>query len=134
VLPALARFVAVLREEGVRASPGEVLDAARAMEAVGIEDRTRVRSALAAALVKTRAQRPAFDRAFDAFFVPPAPGREGKRQKPGGGAGGTRPSQRGRSESPRDRRPSTRSERARDVRREASVRALLQAAREHERG
>lgn len=133
MLPALARFVALLREAGVRASPGEVLDAARAVEAVGIEDRARVRAALAAALVKTRARRAAFDRAFDAFFVAAVPGREGKREKPGPGAGGARPTARGRAEESRDARPSTRPERARDQAREAAVRSVLQAAREHER-
>lgn len=133
MLPALARFVAVLREDGVRASPGEVLDAARALAVVGIEDRARVRAALAAALVKTHAKRPAFERAFDAFFAPPPPGREGKREKAGGGAGGSRPTARGRAEEPRGRRPSTRPERQADRARESEVRALLQAAREQDR-
>ena len=132
MLEALARFVALLREEGVRASPGEVLDAARAVEAVGIEERARVRAALAAALVKTHGQRAAFDRAFDTFFAVPPRGGEGKKDK-GGGAGGSRPTARGRAEEPRDRRPSTRPERKADRAREAAVRALLQAAREQDR-
>ncbi|HEX5045178.1 MAG TPA: VWA domain-containing protein [Candidatus Polarisedimenticolaceae bacterium] len=137
MLDALARFVASLRVAGVRASPGEVLDAARALEAVGIEDRARVRAALAAALVKTHTQRAAFERAFDAFFAPPARGGEGKKEKAGGGAGGARPTARGRAEQPRDRRPSphpsTRPERKADQAREAAVRERLQAARERDR-
>ena len=137
MLDALARFVALLRREGVRASPGEVLDAARALEAVGIEDRARVRTALAAALVKTHAQRPAFERTFEAFFTAPALGREGKREKTGGAGGGARPTARGRAEEPRERRPSmrppTRPERKADKAREAAVRELLQAARERDR-
>ena len=133
MLDALARFVALLRQEGVRASPGEVLDAARALEAVGIEDRARVRTALASALVKTHAQRPAFERTFEAFFVPPAHGGEGKKEKAGGGAGGARPTARGRAEEPRERRPSTRPQRKADKAREAAVRELLQAARERDR-
>ena len=133
MLPALARFVALLREGGVRASPGEVLDAARALQAVGIEERARVKAALAAALVKTHPQREVFERAFETFFAPPARSGEGKKEKAGGGAGGGRPTARGRAEEPRERRPSTRPERSRDQTREATVRQLLQAARAQDR-
>jgi uncharacterized protein with von Willebrand factor type A (vWA) domain len=86
VTPALARFAELLRAEGVSASPSELLDAARAIDAVGIEDRALVRAVLRATLAKDRRARAILDRAFDAFFVAPAraPGeRKGERRGTG---------------------------------------------------
>lgn len=96
MIPALARFVDALRAEGVAVSPPEAVDAARALELVGIERRDTVRRALAAALAKDRAAREAFDRLFDRFFAPPR--LEGK------GKGKGRPA--GRSEEGKRPRPS----------------------------
>jgi uncharacterized protein with von Willebrand factor type A (vWA) domain len=48
--------------------PREATDALRAMEAIGIADRERVRSALRIVSCGTHAQTLVFDRAFDAFF------------------------------------------------------------------
>ncbi len=64
---ALLGFLARLREAGVRISVAESLDAAQAVAAAGLE-RVRLREALAAALVKDEADRPAFDREFDLYF------------------------------------------------------------------
>ena len=84
--PALARFASILRAEGLSASPSELVDAARAVEAVGIEDRARVRAVLRATLAKDRRALAILDRVFDAFFAPPAlaPGeRKGERRGTG---------------------------------------------------
>jgi uncharacterized protein with von Willebrand factor type A (vWA) domain len=72
MIPAVARFVEALRREGVAISPAEVIDAARAVEAVGLERRDRFRAALAATLAKGGRAREAFERTFDRFFAPPA--------------------------------------------------------------
>lgn len=64
----LARAV---RRAGVRISPAESMDAVRAAAVLGLGAREDLRSALAAALVKRAEDRPAFDRAFDAFFARP---------------------------------------------------------------
>ncbi len=90
MIPAVGRFVEALREEGLSISPAEVLDAARAVEAVGIEQRSRFRAALRSTLAKGRRQCEIFDRLFDRFFRPPArrAGR-GEREREGAGWGGT---------------------------------------------
>jgi len=88
VIAALARFADALRAAGVAASPAELLDAARALDALGVEDRRHFRAALRATLAKDRKQVRAFDRAFDAFFATPARGPgQGQEGRRGGGAG-----------------------------------------------
>ncbi len=64
---AIVGFIGRLREAGVRISVAESLDAAQAAAASGLE-RTRMREALAASLVKDEADRPTFDREFDLYF------------------------------------------------------------------
>lgn len=145
---ALLRFVELLRAQGVRTSPGEVLDAVRGVEAVGLEDRQRFRAVLRASLVKNRRHLEAFDRLFETFFAPPAraPRERGKRS--GGAAGGAPPAGAGQTPThrPPDGRP--RPQAARDPREprrhrgqrpprpgapqgdEERLRAVLQAARE----
>jgi uncharacterized protein with von Willebrand factor type A (vWA) domain len=94
MIAALVRFVEALREEGIHASPAELLDATRAAETVGLEDRARFREALSATLAKSRDQRQTFRRVFDRFFTPPH--REGKGERKGrAGAGGGGKSARG---------------------------------------
>jgi uncharacterized protein with von Willebrand factor type A (vWA) domain len=92
MIAALTRFVKALRDEGIKASPAELLDATRAVEIVGLENRARFREALSATLAKSHDQRETFRRVFDRFFVPPH--REGKGEKRGragvGGSGGSR--------------------------------------------
>ncbi len=75
----LLGFVAELRAAGVRISVGETLDAMRAVAAAGL-GRTRMREALAAALIKDEADRPAFDEVFVRFFGGSG-AREGERHK-----------------------------------------------------
>ena len=114
MVPALVRFAAALRREGIRPSAAELLDAVRAFDAVDLARRDAVRAALRATLVKRRADRPTFDRVFDAFFVAPARAgeRRGERAEGGGGdarrsvAGGGRGTPRARPEE--DDRPSHR--------------------------
>src|SRR5205085_1679693 len=64
----LARFARALRTAGVRASTSEEVDAARAIEALGMDDRSRLKAALRATLVKDRRDLPPFERLFEAFF------------------------------------------------------------------
>lgn len=71
MISALARFVAALRAEEHAVSPAEIVDAGRALDLVGLERRTDVRSALRATLAKDRRAAAAFDRLFDSFFAPP---------------------------------------------------------------
>jgi uncharacterized protein with von Willebrand factor type A (vWA) domain len=78
MIEALARFVDALRAERYAVSPAEILDAARALDLVGVERRADVRSALRATLAKDRKSAEAFDRLFDAFFVPPSFPTKGK--------------------------------------------------------
>ncbi len=93
---ALLDFVAELRTAGVRISIAESLDAMHAVAAAGIE-RLPMREALAAALIKDEADRPAFDELFARRFAPPQPHageRRGRERRSGtfGAAGGPNPS------------------------------------------
>jgi uncharacterized protein with von Willebrand factor type A (vWA) domain len=105
MIEGLRRFVAALRREGIAASPAEVLDAARAVQLAGIEDRGRFREALRATLVKRSAQRAVFDRAFERFFAPPARAAWRKGQRPGAGRGEPGARRTGRSETIATRGP-----------------------------
>ncbi|MFC5198989.1 VWA domain-containing protein [Streptomyces kaempferi] len=64
----LTELVGALRSHGVRIGTGETVDAAHAMEALGLTDRERLREGLAAALLHSTAQRRVFDPAFDLYF------------------------------------------------------------------
>ncbi len=64
----LTAFAETLRTAGVRVSTAEVIDAARALDEVGVADRELVHGALAATLVKRAADRPTFDELFALFF------------------------------------------------------------------
>jgi len=93
MIGALARFVEALRADGIVVSPAEMLDASRAMDAVGLEERATVKRALRATLAKDRRQTIVFDRVFDRYFPPPRvtrggdgegrPGAAGERPRPG---------------------------------------------------
>src|SRR5438132_13832932 len=81
-------FVQTLRARGgVEVSVAESLDALVAVAAVGVE-REPMREALAAALVKHEADRPAFDRLFDEAFPLVGGAEEGRRRRGARGAGG----------------------------------------------
>ncbi len=64
----ISQFVADLRKEGLRVSPGECLDAVCALAYGGFEGRSQVRSLLRLTLVKNVHDLPAFDRVFSRFF------------------------------------------------------------------
>lgn len=104
----LAAFCGVLRREhGFRLGPGEVRDAARALEVVDVADEHRVRHALRTVLSSSVENALVFDDAFAAFFFPgpegvpqpglPAPSRqdgpagegatEGEQRPPSGDRG-----------------------------------------------
>ncbi|MGC3003861.1 hypothetical protein ACPF8X_37170, partial [Streptomyces sp. G35A] len=64
----LTGLVDALRAHGVRVGTGETVDAARAVEALGLVDRELLREGLAATLLHGTGQRPVFDAVFDLYF------------------------------------------------------------------
>lgn len=64
----LVEFARVLRQNGVRVSPAEVADAARAATLVGLSERDAVRGALRSTMVKRAADVSVFERLFDLYF------------------------------------------------------------------
>jgi uncharacterized protein with von Willebrand factor type A (vWA) domain len=68
VLERLAGLARALREAGVVVGPAALVDAAEALGVLGLEDRERVRAALAATMVKDHESRPLFDALFDLYF------------------------------------------------------------------
>jgi hypothetical protein len=64
----LVEFARLLRAGGVRASPAEVTEAARAAVLVGVGERAAFRAALRSTLVKKAADVPIFDQLFDLYF------------------------------------------------------------------
>ncbi|GAA3494939.1 VWA domain-containing protein [Streptomyces prasinosporus] len=64
----LTGLVDALRAHGVRVGTGETVDAARAVEALGLADRELLREGLAATLLHGAGQRPLFDAVFDLYF------------------------------------------------------------------
>lgn len=92
LLPAnLVGFARLLRRAGLPVGPGQVLDATRALEAVGVARRTDVYWALHAVFVRRREHRTLFDLAFRRFWRDPErppdpqeilpPDRLGKRER-----------------------------------------------------
>ena len=61
-------FVQVLREHRVRVSPAESIDAMRALEQVGLGERSVVRDTLRTTLIKNLDDTQTFDRLFDLYF------------------------------------------------------------------
>lgn len=68
VLVELLRFVGVLRRNGVSIPPSGPLDAARALAAVGLDDRERVSAALSASLLSEVNDTEPFEDAFPTFW------------------------------------------------------------------
>ncbi|HTT76166.1 MAG TPA: hypothetical protein VMF50_09345, partial [Candidatus Binataceae bacterium] len=64
----LLEFIAMLRTAGMRISVAESLDAMHAVASAGLEQRGRLREALAATLLKDEAERSVFDDAFAEYF------------------------------------------------------------------
>jgi len=98
MIEALGRFAEQLRREGVDVSPAELIDAAQALEAAGVEDRDRFRAALRTTLAKTVRQVAVFDRVFESFFAAPARAGGKRRRWSGGGAQGEAPRPAGRAD------------------------------------
>ncbi len=75
MLDLLSGFVVELRNAGLPVSLTEHLDAAAAMSHISLEERTTLKAALAATLVKEEEHYAAFDLAFEVFFAmrDPAP-------------------------------------------------------------
>lgn len=65
----IVEFAEVLRQNGIRVSPAEVVDAAAAVTLTGVADRTRFKATLRSTLVKRTADVESFDRAFELFFT-----------------------------------------------------------------
>ena len=90
----LAAFYRILRvRHGFRIGPGELGDAAAALDVVSVEDQRSVRHALRAILSGTAQDAAVFDAAFDAFFLPAAAALRpeqmpSSRREPGLGADG----------------------------------------------
>ncbi|WP_329531327.1 VWA domain-containing protein [Streptomyces sp. NBC_01450] len=76
----LTGLVGALRAHGVRIGTGETVDAAQAVEALGLADRDRLREGLAATLLHSTGQRRVFDPVFDLYFprLVGAPGSDGR--------------------------------------------------------
>jgi uncharacterized protein with von Willebrand factor type A (vWA) domain len=64
----IVEFAEVLRQNGLRVSPSEVIDATSAASEVGLADRGVLKAALRATLAKREMDLEAFDRAFEFFF------------------------------------------------------------------
>ena len=64
----LVEFVGSLREHGIAVGPGETVDAAAAVDALGLADREQLRAALAATVLRRSGQRATFDALFDLYF------------------------------------------------------------------
>jgi uncharacterized protein with von Willebrand factor type A (vWA) domain len=69
MLLTVAELLWSLRREGFSISTAQSLDAARVVELVGFDDRTRLRVALGAVLATTREENHRFGAVFDAFFA-----------------------------------------------------------------
>lgn len=66
----IVEFAELLRQNGVRVSPGEVEDASLALRAVGLHEREAAHAALFSTLVKRARDRALFERLFDLYFSP----------------------------------------------------------------
>ncbi|MFE0534213.1 VWA domain-containing protein [Streptomyces nigra] len=82
----LTSLVGALRAHGVRIGTGESVDAARAVEALGLADRELLREGLAATLLHGTGQRQVFDPVFDLYF----PRGVGGPEQPSAGRGNLR--------------------------------------------
>ncbi len=71
MLAKLQEFVALLRKNGVRTSTAELLDAVRALDAVGFDDPQQVRAALSTSLIKREEDQDSFEDLFDLYFFRP---------------------------------------------------------------
>jgi uncharacterized protein len=64
----IGQFIAALRNSGVRISLAETIDAFKAIDQLGVQDREVFRTMLRTTLVKDKAELPTFDKLFPLFF------------------------------------------------------------------
>src|SRR5277367_2224205 len=64
----LSELAALLRQNGLRVSPGELADASAALGLLGVGSRDVVHAALRSTLVKRARDAPVFDRLFALYF------------------------------------------------------------------
>lgn len=64
----LVEFVGALREHGIPVGTAETVDAAAAVDVLGLADRERLRAALAATVLRRTGQLTTFDALFDLYF------------------------------------------------------------------
>ncbi len=64
----IVAFAGLLRQNGIRVSLSETMEAFRALSLVGMDDRETVRAALRTAVVKRGVDVPSFERLFDLYF------------------------------------------------------------------
>lgn len=64
----LTALVRALRGHGLRIGPSETVDAAAVLDVLGLDDREQVRAGIAAAVLRSEAQRAVFDATFDLYF------------------------------------------------------------------
>ena len=65
----LTDFIRALRQADVRVSISESIDAGKAVELVGYEDRTVLKHSLSQVLAKTEEEKEAFSATFDRYFA-----------------------------------------------------------------
>ena len=68
MLDRVLEFSEALREAGIPVAASESIDALRTLDHIGLEQRTSVKEAFAATMVKSGPQRTAFDTLFDLYF------------------------------------------------------------------
>src|SRR5579872_7384364 len=64
----LVEFANLLRENGVRVSLAETLDAFGAADVTGLSEKDNFRAALRATMIKRRSELPTFEELFDLYF------------------------------------------------------------------
>jgi uncharacterized protein with von Willebrand factor type A (vWA) domain len=103
----LTRFIRALRTAGAQVSTAEAIDAARALDVIGFEDRQSLKDSLGIVLAKSAEEKSVHDQLFELYFnpaaaaaaPPPPPPQAGEnqrdenRQQPGdpGGSPGEQP-------------------------------------------
>lgn len=89
--PRLIRFIHLLREQGLRISVAESLDALSSVQHIGLDDRELLRLGLRTALVKSQQDFATFEALFERFFTVARRRRKRRRvrqrQSPGQGVG-----------------------------------------------
>lgn len=84
---ALTQYIRALRAAGAAVSPGEAIDAARALALVGYAERGTMKDTLSVVLAKTPEEKALHDRLFDLYFSR-APGEPEHLSPPSGGSTG----------------------------------------------